>query len=211
MPLALGGRAIGGLEPVGRTLLDMKEAIETLTDNVEFAAPALAAAATSPHRLLYATPELTAPVHISGTPRVTIRMASNKPAANLSVYLVQLPWTDGPIGTDNLITRGWADPQNHRVLTTGGNFNSMQRGEPLTPGQYVELTFDLQPDDQIIPAGKRIGLMIFSSDRDFTLWPKPGTELSIDLTRTQLSLPVVGGDAALKAALPASQLPVAGR
>ena len=53
--------------------------------------------------------------------------------------------------------------------------------------------------------------MIFSSDRDFTLWPKPGTELSIDLTRTQLSLPVVGGDAALKAALPASQLPVAGR
>ena len=210
MRIGPGGTAVGGLEPVGRTI-DVKDTIETLTDNVEFAAPALAAAATSPHRLLYATPELTAPVHISGTPRITIRLASNKAAANLSVYLVQLPWADGPIGTDNLITRGWADPQNHRVLTNGGNFNSMQRGEPLTPGQYVELTFDLQPDDQIIPAGKRIGLMIFSSDRDFTLWPKPGTELSIDITRTRLSLPVVGGDAALKAALPAAQLSAAGR
>ena len=62
------------------------------------------------------------------------------------------------------------------------------------------MTFDLQPDDQIIPAGKRIGLMIFSSDRDFTLWPKPGTELTIDLDGTRLQLPVVGGAARFKAA-----------
>ena len=41
------------------------------------------------------------------------------------------------------------------------------------PGRFYSMTFDLQPDDQIIPAGKRIGLMIFSSDRDFTLWPQP--------------------------------------
>ena len=38
--------------------------------------------------------------------------------------------------------------------------------------------------------------MIFSSDRDFTLWPKPGTELTIDLDGTTLQLPVVGGAAA---------------
>ena len=62
------------------------------------------------------------------------------------------------------------------------------------------MTFDLQPDDQIIPAGRRIGLMIFSSDRDFTLWPKPGTELTIDLAGTTLRLPIVGGVAALRAA-----------
>ena len=35
--------------------------------------------------------------------------------------------------------------------------------------------------------------MIFSSDRDFTLWPKAGTELTIDLDETALELPVVGG------------------
>lgn len=202
MRLMPGGASIGGLEPEVR-IAGVQAWEEKFTDNVEFAAPALATAVSSPHRLLYATTELTAPVHISGTPRVTIRMAANKAAANLSVYLVQLPWTEGPIGTANLITRGWADPQNHRALTRGGNFNGMQKGEPLTPGQYVDLTFDLQPDDQIIPAGKRIGLMIFSSDRDFTLWPKPGTELSIDVNVTRITLPVVGGAAALKASLPA--------
>ena len=42
--------------------------------------------------------------------------------------------------------------------------------------------------------------MIFSSDRDFTLWPAPGTELTIDLDRTSLRLPVVGGEAAVDGA-----------
>ena len=170
-----------------------KPGTEKLIDNVEFAAPALALANESPHRLVYATPELTEPVHISGTVNVTLRLASSKPAANLSVYLVQLPWTEGPIGTSNLITRGWADPQNHKALTGGGDYHSRERGTPLTPGEFVTMTFDLQPDDQVIPVGKRIGLMIFSSDRDFTLWPKPGTELTIDLDAARLRLPVVGG------------------
>jgi X-Pro dipeptidyl-peptidase len=55
------------------------------------------------------------------------------------------------------------------------------------------LSFDLQPDDQVIAAGKQIGLMIFSSDRDYTLWPPAGTELTIDLDATAIDLPVVGG------------------
>jgi X-Pro dipeptidyl-peptidase len=42
--------------------------------------------------------------------------------------------------------------------------------------------------------------MIFSSDREFTVWPAPGTELTVDLAGTSLVLPVVGGDAAWKAA-----------
>ena len=50
--------------------------------------------------------------------------------------------------------------------------------------------------DQVIPAGKRIALMIFSSDRDFTVWPEAGTKLTVDLNSTLISLPVVGGQAA---------------
>jgi X-Pro dipeptidyl-peptidase len=120
-------------------------------------------------------------------------MSSSKAAANLSVYLVILPWAEAPIGTSNLITRGWADPQNHESLRRGGNYDSMDRGEPLRPGEFVTLTFDLQPDDQIIAPGKRIGLMILSTDRDFTLRPKPGTELTIDLDATSIRIPIVGG------------------
>jgi X-Pro dipeptidyl-peptidase len=53
------------------------------------------------------------------------------------------------------------------------------------------------PDDQISPKGQQLGLMIFSSDKEYTLWPAPGTELTIDLDKTTLTLPIVGGSAAL--------------
>ena len=187
-PLPGGGRQ-GGLA----LTKSRKGVTEKLVDNVEFGGAQLAKEGESAHRLIYATPELKAPVHISGTPRITLRLASSRPAANLSVWLVVLPWTDGPISTENLINRGWADPQNYESLKNGGDYHSLKPGKPLAPGKFYPLTFDLQPDDQIIPAGKRIGLMIFSSDRDFTLWPKSGTELTIDLKGTVLRLPVVGG------------------
>ena len=113
--------------------------------------------------------------------------------------MVQLPWTDGPISPANLITRGWADPQNEGAL---------RESTPLTLGEFRELTFDLQPDDQIIPVGQQIGLMVFSSDRDFTLWPEPGTELTIDLASTSLELPIVGGEEQFKAAQTTEPTPV---
>ena len=161
---------------------------ESLTDDVSRDGGALASAASSSNRLLYATPALAEAVHLSGVSTVTIRVAANAPAANLSVWLVSLPWVEGSPITDNVITRGWADPQNAESLT---------ESRPLVPGEFRELTFDLQPDDQVIPAGQRIGLMIFSSDPEFTLWPEPGTELTIDLDATSITLPVVGGAGAL--------------
>ncbi len=195
--LAKGGAARGTLA----LTVDGKQGTEAFTDNVELDAPALALAESSPHRLIYATGELAEPVHLSGFARITIRLAANKPAANLSVYLVQLPWTQGAGGTTNLITRGWADPQNAAQLKNGGDYHAMERGQKLAPGKFVDLTFDLQPDDQIIPAGKRIALMILSSDREFTLWPKPGTELTVDLDATTIRLPVVGGVEAFRRAV----------
>jgi X-Pro dipeptidyl-peptidase len=187
--LLSGERRTGGLS----TVASAGQGREELTDDVAFDAPSLAQAVESANRLIYATPELTESVHRSGTAQIAIRLASSAPAANLSVYLVQLPWTPGRIGPANLITRGWANPQNAASLKSGGDYSSMAPGKPLRPGEFVTLTFDLQPDDQIVPAGKRIALMILSSDRDFTLWPKPGPVLTVDLDQTRLRLPVVGG------------------
>lgn len=181
--MTLGGNAIGGLT------LDKpkKQGTEKLVDDVSHSGAALARMAQSPNRLLYATEPLTQPLHISGTPRITVRLAANKAAANLSVWIVELPFDSA--NAFSVVTRGWADPQNAK---------SIHKSEPLKPGKFVEVKFDLQPDDQVIPAGKRLGIMIFSSDRDFTLWPKPGTELTIDLDKTSITLPVVGGAPVLK-------------
>ncbi|MFW6171228.1 MAG: CocE/NonD family hydrolase C-terminal non-catalytic domain-containing protein, partial [Planctomycetota bacterium] len=171
-----------------------KQGTETVVDNYSFSGAVLAQAEWTDHRLIYKTAELKESVHLSGTPSITIQLASSKPAVNLSVWVVSLPWNDKQNAkiTDNIITRGWADPQNR---------DSLSESEPLVPGEFHQLTFDLQPDDQVIPAGQRIALMIFSSDRDFTLWPPPGTELTVDLDATTLTLPVVGGDAAFNQAV----------
>jgi X-Pro dipeptidyl-peptidase len=163
----------------------------TLIDDVSISGSKLAGAKQSSHRLLFATPELKVPLHISGTPRLKIRLACNKKAANLSVWVVSLPWTKSRKINDNIITRGWADPQNHK---------SLRDSSPLKPGAFYDLSFDLQPDDQIIPAGQRIGLMVFSSDRDFTLWPPAGTKLTVDLEATSFDLPIVGGATAFRKA-----------
>jgi len=167
---------------------------ETLIDNYSFSGETLAQAEYTDHRLLFVTPPLKENIHLSGISTIKIKLASSKPAANLSVWMVSLPWTEGRNSkiTDNIITRGWADPQNYKSIT---------ESESLKPEKFYEMSFDLIPDDQIIPKGQQIGLMIFSSDKDYTLHPEPGTELTIDLDETYISIPVVGGEAALKTAL----------
>ena len=182
-----GGAGVGALG-TGASTGDAKE---TLTDDVAKSGATLAKAAKSPHRLIYALPPLTAPLHLSGTPRLRIRVASDRPTANLSVWVVSLPWDGGRDLNADIVTRGWADPRNHAAI---------DRQSPLEPGRFYDLAFDLEPDDQIIPAGAQLALMIFSSDRDFTLWPKAGTKLTVDLAGTSLELPVVGGAEAVAAA-----------
>jgi X-Pro dipeptidyl-peptidase len=179
--LTKGGNTQGGL-----TTNKSSRKKEMLIDDVSLAGEYLARVKSSPHRLLYTTPLLSDDLHISGTASITLSLSSSEPAANLSVWLVSLPWNDEDNASiyDNIITRGWADPQNHESIYTS---------QPLKPGEFYDITFELQPDDQIIPAGQQLGLMIFSSDREFTLHPTPGTELKIDLKRSSLTLPIVGG------------------
>ncbi len=180
--LTRGAPAAGALV----TEKSSRQGTETLTDNFSFTGASLAQAEYTEHRLLYVTPVLKEAAHISGVVSVTVRASASKPAVNLSVWLVALPWTNArePKITDNIITRGWADLQNHSSLTSS---------KPLAPGEFYEITFDLEPDDQIIPADKQIGLMIFSSDKEFTLHPMPGTELTVDLDGTKVTIPIVGG------------------
>ena len=167
---------------------------ETFSDNANISATSLAQSTSSNHRLLYLSDILKEDIHISGLPYISIKAASSKAAVNFSVYLVSLPWNKnkGAKITENIITKGWADLQNHASLT---------KSSPLVPGKFYSMKFDLQPDDQIIKKGQQIGLMLFSSDSEHTILPKPGTELTIDLNETSISIPIVGGKNAFKKAI----------
>jgi X-Pro dipeptidyl-peptidase len=192
--------AAGGSSIAPLSFTSAKAGTESLKDDVAFSGSALASATASPNRLLYATATLTDTVHISGTPRVTLRVASSKPAANLTIWLVMLPYDSARAGSQShvgVITHGWADIQNYKSLIKGGNYDSLVPEEALKPGKFYDVTFDLEPDDEFVPAGKQLGVMIMSSDREFTLWPKAGTELTVDLAHSSFTIPIVGGKTAL--------------
>lgn len=181
-----GAPGIGGL-----TAGSGSDTTETLTDNATITAQTSADAATSNVRLLYKTPTLSRDVRISGTPWVSLEMSSSKPKANLTAVLIDY----APDGTATILTRGWLDPENR---------DSAAVTEPVTPGTFYRLRFDMQPKDSVIVADDRIGVMILSSDQEATIRPAPGTQLTMDLARSNVQLPVVGGARALDQAIGSS-------
>jgi X-Pro dipeptidyl-peptidase len=169
-----GGRGQGGLE--GLHVDD--RAVEELSDDAGQRAEDLAGAANSPNRLAYFTEPVGHPVRVSGTPHAELPLAFDRSAANVTALLVD----QAPDGSTSVLTRGWADPQNRR---------SAQWSSPVHPGEHYSIDVAMQPTDYILPAGHKWGLVVLSSDHDFTLRPKPGTQLRLELTSSQLRLPLV--------------------
>ncbi len=119
-------------------------------------------------------------MRLSGTPWVALRMSiANRRAANLTAVLV-----DYGAGRPVMVTRGWLDPRNR---------DGIARSRPLRLGREYRLRWDLQPDDYVWRAGHRIGLVVVSTDHDYTLRPRPGTRLTLNPSGSELELPVVGG------------------
>jgi X-Pro dipeptidyl-peptidase len=158
------------------------KATESFVDNgSEVTAEQLAADpdTTSPNRLAYTTTPLTSDVRLSGTPTLELRASiDNASAANVTALLVDY----GPTGA-TIVTRGWTDPRNR------GSANVTQ---PVQPGQLYWLRFDQQPKDHVFAAGHRIGLVLLSTDYDYTLRPSPGTRISVRVDKSTLTLPLVG-------------------
>jgi X-Pro dipeptidyl-peptidase len=140
--------------------------------------------AAHPHRLVYRSPALSRAARMSGTPWVSLEMSiDQRKAANLTAVLVDY----GPEGA-TMVTRGWLDPQNrHRI----------DRSEPIRKGREYGFRWDLQPDDYVWQPGHRIGLVVVSTDHDYTIRPDPGTRLTLDPGDSEIRLPIVGGASAL--------------
>ncbi|MGF3057494.1 Xaa-Pro dipeptidyl-peptidase [Microbacterium sp. YY-01] len=167
---------------------DTSGTTESIVDDASKRVAALAGAETSSNRVLYKTPELTESVRLSGTPSVSLKLAVDRDKANLTAVLVEYPASGAP----KVITRGWMDVQNR---------NSDAVTDPIEPGTAYDFRFDFEPKDYVFNEGSRIGVMVLSSDYEYTVRPAPGTTLTVSPGSSTVSLPIVGGVAALVNAL----------
>ncbi|QEO13970.1 Xaa-Pro dipeptidyl-peptidase [Agromyces intestinalis] len=186
--LAAAGAAggIGGLDfgtdASGRT--------ESFVDDAQQRATTLAQAAQSENRLAYRSRELTGAVRLSGTPKVSLDLAVDRDKANLTALLVSYPASGAP----KIVTRGWMDVQNR---------NSDAVTDPIEPGTSYRFDFEFEPKDYVFPAGSQIGLVVMSSDYEYTIRPAAGTRLTLAPAGSNLQLPIVGGAGELLANLAA--------
>jgi X-Pro dipeptidyl-peptidase len=178
---------------------------QAFTDNPARTAEQLVANENTadPNRLGYLTPPLDHAARVSGTPRVTVRASVDGRSPYLTALLVdygtdvrfagfrRLPEMDciGPgIPEDpgcfarreyvtaetpyQIVSRGWLDVRNrHSPAVT----------EPDQPGQEYTFSWELQPQDHVFAEGHRIGLVLISTDRDFTLRYPAGTVVTTHL------------------------------
>ena len=111
----------------------------------------------------FGTP-LSAPVHIAGAPRLTVHTETLVPNATLIALMYDLD----PQGTATLLTRGAT------LLRTAGE---------------ATVSFDLYPQDWIVGAGHRIGVLLTGSDMG---WFAPAhTATTVGVRDGSLAVPVL--------------------
>lgn len=120
-------------------------------------------------RLVFLSDALTKKTILSGTSSVSLNFSVlNRKAANITVAVVEYTKS----GSAKIITRGWADAQNYRDLSVG---------EKLAPGKAYQMSFNLEPKQYVIAEGSKIGILIASTDYEYTLRPSEGTEIQVNL------------------------------
>ena len=97
-----------------------------------------------------------------------------------------------------VLSRGWADL---------GHYASDLKGVPLTPGKAYTITLDLAATDHVVPAGHRLALIVAGTDKDLIDPPADRPTLTLDLSRTQARVPLVGGPAAFALATSGTATP----
>lgn len=130
-----------------------------------------------PSGLAFASGRLARETRMSGFASASVRMTLGQGAANLSLGVFDL----APNGSAELVTMGWADPQNR---------NSLWRTDPITPGQPLTVAVDFEATDHIVPAGHQVAVTLLQTDHDFTIRPPAGNVMTVDSRLSTVTLPL---------------------
>ncbi len=189
------------------------------------------------NRRVFLSPELTAPVHVSGTPIVRLRASVNDTFTNLAAILVDYGTKEQVSRTgDGILTVSeetcWGEARDvddacyretvKRIQTasqwqvTKGildarNRNSLSVQEDLVPGEEYSFEFPLLPQDYIFEPGHRIGIVVLGSFSGYgSIAVQNRATITLNLNDTTVELPVVGGKRTLELAGLAKQTPPLG-
>lgn len=170
-------------------------------------------------RLVFLSGALTAPLRISGSPSVRLRIRVDRPTTELSARLVDYGTAeriryDSSEGVRTLATEScwgastaaddacYRDTEeitavtDHAVLTRGwldaAHHRSLRFTTPLRPDVWYTVTVPLNAYDAVVPAGHVLGLVLGQSDPDFTEIDDRDATVRVDLGRSELVLPVTG-------------------
>ena len=157
--------------------------------------------------LRFTTDEFIHPVTIVGRPEVKLRVSSSLNKGQISVALVELGdrkrltavpkflMRDGQelgfrFGTDTL-QEFVPDKLSHAKLITKAHMNlqnyaNMQKPAAIEPGEFYDLSFELQPTYYKVPVGSKLCLIIYSTDQGMTKRPLEETTYTIDLAKTEI-------------------------
>ena len=218
--------AAGAAAGVGALGLTRHKGAETFTDDPQLSETDWAAKTDTPtpEKAGFVTEPLTQDLRLAGSSKVTITATPTTPTAHLSAVLVDLgpdtirDYADGAEGITTLTDRScWGEStsgdsacfKNTRAKTAAvdytvfsrgwadlGNYASDREGVPLTPGKAYTITLDLAATDHVVPAGHRLALIVAGTDKDLIDPPADRPTLTLDLSRTSASVPLVGGAAA---------------
>ncbi|MEA2487945.1 MAG: X-Pro dipeptidyl-peptidase [Actinomycetota bacterium] len=172
-------------------------------------------------RLLYLSPKIKHRFRISGTSRVSIKAAVDKPDTNFTALLVdygmdrRVDHDSAGEGVRTLQTQScWgkstkADDacyfnvqqvmhKNPIEIVSRGwldarHHTTLRANTPLTPGQIYRFKWDIFSEDYIFKPGHRLGIVIAGSDSDWTIPDPSQANVTVYLRSSKVMLPVVGG------------------
>ncbi|MBY8882784.1 CocE/NonD family hydrolase C-terminal non-catalytic domain-containing protein, partial [Actinacidiphila acidipaludis] len=222
--LSLGATGVNGLGTLGR---GRTAGTESFTDDPNLWEEDWAAAAdtATPAKTVFTTGVLAKDLRISGGGTVTVTATPSTSSAHLSAVLVDLgpatirDFLGGGEGITTLSTRSCygestpgdsacyldtaADTEtvDHTVFSRGwadlGHYRSLAHGVALTPGKPYTMTIQLAATDHVVPAGHRLALIVAGTDNGLILPASTTPTVTVDLSHSELDLPLVGGAGAL--------------
>ena len=174
-------------------------------------------------KVAFTTGALTQDTRLSGGGTVTLTASSSTSSAHLSAVLVDLGpatirnFADSGEGITTLSTRScWGDSTSgdsacyldtaadtesvdYTIFSRGwadlGHYASSLTGVTLTPGTPYTITIQLAASDHVIPAGHRLALIVAGTDNGLIVAPGSKPKVTLDLSHSSASLPLVGGSA----------------